>query len=49
MHKSHGGMPTLIPLFCMRDFQKPPKTLPRVKGSHEQDWIDACKGGNPAN
>jgi predicted dehydrogenase len=48
MHVSHGGMPTLIPLSRMRGFQKPAKTLPRVKGSHEQNWVDACKGGEPA-
>ena len=48
MHKSHGGKPTLIPLSRMDDFQRPDKTLPRVKGSHEQNWIDACKGGDPA-
>ena len=48
MHVSHGGTPMLIPLSRMRDFRKPEKTLPRVKGSHEQNWINACKGGNPA-
>jgi len=32
----------------MRGFKKPDKTLPRVKGSHEQNWIDACKGGKSA-
>ena len=48
MHKSHGGMPTLLPLSRMRDFQQPDKTLTRVKGSHEQNWVDACKGGEKA-
>ena len=48
MHEPQGGTPMLIPLSRMRDFQKPDKTLPRVKGSHEQNWIDACKGGEPA-
>jgi predicted dehydrogenase len=47
-HKSHGGRPRLIPLSRMRDFKRPDKTLPRVNGSHEQNWIDACKGGEPA-
>jgi hypothetical protein len=32
----------------MEDFERPAKTIPRVKGSHEQNWIDACKGGDPA-
>ena len=48
MHKSHGGTPMLIPLSRMRGFQKPDKTLPRIKGGHQQNWIDACKGGEPA-
>ena len=48
MHKSHGGRPTLLPLSRMNDFQRPDETLPRIKGSHEQNWIDACKGGAPA-
>ncbi|NCF87151.1 MAG: Gfo/Idh/MocA family oxidoreductase [Verrucomicrobiaceae bacterium] len=47
MHKSHGGKPVLIPLSRMEDFKRPPKTIPRLDG-HEQNWIDACKGGEPA-
>ena len=31
----------------MEDFKRPPKTIPRLDG-HEQNWIDACKGGEPA-
>jgi hypothetical protein len=34
----------------MRAYQRPPETLPRVKGTHEDDWIRACKegpGGTP--
>ena len=48
MHKSHGGRPTLLPLSRMNDFQLPDETLPRIKGSHEQNWIDSCKGGASA-
>ncbi len=48
MHRSHGGMPTLLPLSRMNEFKRPDKTLPRVRGSHEQNWIDACKGGSAA-
>ena len=47
MHKSHGSKPALIPLSLMEDFERPPRTIPRVDG-HEQNWIDACKGGDPA-
>tara|TARA_B100000902_G_scaffold143922_1_gene141351 strand:- start:14 stop:1375 length:1362 start_codon:yes stop_codon:yes gene_type:complete len=48
MHQSHGGMPSLIPLSRMNDFQQPGKTLKRIQGSHEQNWVDACKGGEKA-
>ena len=26
----------------------PPKTLPRIKGTHFAEWVRACKGGDPA-
>ena len=29
----------------MKAFKRPKKTLSRVKGGHEQDWIRACKAG----
>ena len=48
MHRSHGGKPTLIPLSRMENFKRPAETIPRIKGGHEQNWIDACKGGSPA-
>jgi predicted dehydrogenase len=41
----------LVPESRMKDLQRPPKTLPRIKDGekgHEQNWIDACKGGPPA-
>lgn len=31
----------------MRAYKQPQKTIPRVRG-HHRDWIDACKGGDPA-
>lgn len=30
----------------MRSFKRPPKTLPRSIGHHEE-WLGACKGGEP--
>jgi hypothetical protein len=48
---SHGANGCrIIPESKMRLYlrQLPPKTIKRVK-SHHQDWIDACKGGDPAN
>jgi len=44
----YGDSPRLIPEKLMREYKRPPKTLPRVNMSHEQDWIVACKGGRPA-
>ncbi len=53
LHGSHGaGGLRLLPRELMRDYKQPPQTIPRVKdcqGAHEQDWIRACKDGNPAS
>jgi hypothetical protein len=32
----------------MQQYTRPAKTLARVAGTHEQNWIDACKGGAAA-
>jgi predicted dehydrogenase len=40
--------PRLIPEAKMQAYERPPKTIPRVEG-HHQDWIQACKGGKPAS
>ncbi len=45
---TYGDSPRIIPEAKMREYKRPPKTLPRVSGSHEQNWIEACKGGAPA-
>jgi len=47
----YGDSPRLIPESKRKEYKRPPKTIPRVKGGqggHEQNWIDACKGGKPA-
>ena len=49
----YGDHPRLIPQSKMDEYKEhlPAKTLPRVKGGqggHEQNWIEACKGGPPA-
>jgi hypothetical protein len=44
----YGESPRLIPESRMQEYKQPPKTIPRVKGSHEQDWVRACKNGRPA-
>lgn len=50
MHGSHGADSLrIVPEAKMREYKRPPKTLPRVNNSHEGDWIRACKDGRPAN
>ena len=47
----YGSSPRLIPESKMQEFlpNRPPKTIPRIEGSHEQDWVRACKGGPAAS
>jgi predicted dehydrogenase len=44
----YGGKARLLPEKNFRDFQPPPKTLLRSVG-HYKEWLQACKGGQPAN
>lgn len=44
----YGDSPRLIPESAMKEFKQPEKSLPRVDGTHEQDWIRACKERKPA-
>jgi predicted dehydrogenase len=44
----YGEDPRLIPESRMKEYKLPPKTIPRVEGSHEQDWVRACKAGRQA-
>ncbi|MDD4101569.1 MAG: Gfo/Idh/MocA family oxidoreductase [Kiritimatiellae bacterium] len=44
----HGDGCRMIPEEAHRAFPKPAKTLPRVKGSHQEDFFRACRGGAPA-
>ncbi len=38
----------LVPESKMKDYKLPSKTIPRITTSHEQNWINACKGGEAA-
>ena len=50
LHGSHGaGGARIIPETRMQEFVRPEKTLPRVRGGHEGDWIRACKDSQPAS
>jgi hypothetical protein len=47
----YGGSPRLMPETKMREYNRPPKTIPRIDAGsdgHEADWIRACKDGKPA-
>ncbi|MDD4870286.1 MAG: Gfo/Idh/MocA family oxidoreductase [Kiritimatiellae bacterium] len=44
----YGESPRLIPESKMKDYKRPEKTLPRVKGTHEQDWVDAIRNNRKA-
>ncbi len=44
----YGEGARLIPESRMKEYKQPPKSIPRVPDSHEQDWVRACKEGRPA-
>jgi len=44
----YGESPRLVPETFMKEYKQPAKTLPRVDGTHEMDWVRACKTGKPA-
>lgn len=44
----YGDSPQLIPSSKMTEYKRPEKSLPRVEGTHEQDWIRAIKEGRQA-
>jgi predicted dehydrogenase len=44
-----GGDWVLLPEDRFREFKKPPATVPRApRESHHREWLDACRGGQPA-
>ncbi len=40
----HNTSFSLLPEEQFKDFEGPPRTLPRSRG-HEREWLDACRGG----
>ncbi len=44
----YADSPRLIPEKLMQEAVRPEKTIPRVDGTHEQDWARACKAGAKA-
>jgi len=47
-YSQYGDSPRIIPESKMKAYKLPPKTIPRIEGSHEENWVKACKGGKPA-
>ncbi|HEY3380666.1 MAG TPA: Gfo/Idh/MocA family oxidoreductase [Vicinamibacterales bacterium] len=48
MCETYSGSPRLIPERRMQAYKRPRKSIARVVGSHEQNWIDAIKGKTKA-
>ncbi|MFA6562284.1 MAG: Gfo/Idh/MocA family oxidoreductase [Verrucomicrobiia bacterium] len=44
----YGNSPRLIPETAMQAYKRPAKSLARIQGVHEQDWVDAIKSGKKA-
>ena len=48
-HGSHGaGGARIIPEKKMRDYKQPAQKIPRVRGGHQRDWLDAIREKRPA-
>jgi len=45
---TYGGDVQMFPEERFMEYKDVPKTLTRIKGGHEQNWIEACKGGEAA-
>lgn len=44
MHETYGRNPTVYPQALAEEAATVPQTVERITVSHEQNWIDACKG-----
>jgi predicted dehydrogenase len=49
LSETYSESPRLIPDARMREYKRPEKTIPRIKGTHEQNWIEACKSNGQAS
>jgi hypothetical protein len=45
---TYGGGITFLPEERMKEYVKPEKLIPRIKGTHHGNFFDACRGGEPA-
>ena len=44
MCNTYADEPRLLPTSLMKDFVPPAKTLPRIEGGIEKNWVRACRG-----
>ena len=44
MSETYSESPRLIPETKMQSYKRPKKTVPRISGSHEQNWVEAIVG-----
>jgi predicted dehydrogenase len=50
MCETYSESPRLIPESKMKAYKRPKKSIPRIQGSHEENWIEAIKGkGKPTS
>ncbi len=45
----YGESPRIVPETKMKAYKQPKKTLPRIRTSHEMEWVNAIKQGRKAN
>ncbi len=45
----YADSPRIIPEAKMKAYKRPQKTLPRIRTSHEMEWVNAIKQGRKAN
>jgi predicted dehydrogenase len=44
----YGEAPRIIPETKMKAYTPPPQRIQRIAGTHEMEWVAACKEGRPA-
>lgn len=44
IHETYGANPRLLPKSLQESTPKPAETFPRIKTSHEMNWVEAAKG-----
>jgi predicted dehydrogenase len=43
-YETYGNRPTIYPAAVAAEAEMVPRTVPRVEGNHEMNWVAACKG-----